>query len=111
MPSPPASLASASVAAPQPAWLRPLALAALALFAIFAVGDIDTWFHLRTGARMVQFRALCLAAFCAIVGCVVWRRVYLSTAPAFSGGASRAASWLAAYDQIRNGFFHAAPPR
>ena len=43
---------------PAPAWLRPavLALAALALFSMFsaASGDADTWFHLRTGAFIVQ---------------------------------------------------------
>jgi hypothetical protein len=43
---------------PAPAWLRPavLALAALALFSMFsaAVSDFDTWFHLRTGAYVVQ---------------------------------------------------------
>lgn len=133
----------------QPAWLRPavLALAALALFSMFsdAVRDADTWFHLRTGAYIVQhhqlpipdpfswttylgrpayageeatrdlnlkhewlsqvilylvyaaggfpaivlFRAACLAAFCAIVGWVAWRRTgrfYLSIAAALAAG-------------------------
>src|ERR1017187_31437 len=41
-----------------PRWLHPavLALAALALASMFslAVGDADTWFHLRTGAYIVQ---------------------------------------------------------
>jgi hypothetical protein len=45
-------------AKPAPAWLRPavLALTALALFSMFsaASGDADTWFHLRTGAFIVQ---------------------------------------------------------
>src|SRR5450759_2459929 len=61
MPPPPASrptAAPAPSAKPEPAWLRPavLALAALALFSMFsaAVGDADTWFHLRTGAYVVQ---------------------------------------------------------
>ena len=43
---------------PAPAWLRPavLVLTALALFSMFsaASGDADTWFHLRTGAFIVQ---------------------------------------------------------
>ena len=58
---PPASrpaAAPAPSAKPAPRWLRPavLALAALALFCMFsaAVGDADTWFHLRTGAYVVQ---------------------------------------------------------
>ena len=50
VPAPPAK--------PAPAWLRPLVLAltALALFSLFsaASGDADTWFHLRTGAYVVQ---------------------------------------------------------
>src|SRR5664280_1824462 len=61
MPPPPASrpaAAPAPSAKPAPRWLRPvvLALAALALFCMFsaAVGDADTWFHLRTGAYVVQ---------------------------------------------------------
>src|SRR5260370_26361369 len=41
-----------------PAWMKPvvLALAAIALLAMFSgeVGDADTWFHLRTGAYVVQ---------------------------------------------------------
>jgi len=155
MPSPPASRASAvpvPAATPEPGWLQPvvLALTALALFAMFtaAVGDADTWFHLRTGAYIVQnhklpdpdpfswttymgqpvypgeeatrdlnikhewgaqtilylvyaaggfpglvlFRAACLAAFCGIVGWVVWRRTgrfYLSI------GATLAAAMMA----------------
>ncbi|MCX6627817.1 MAG: hypothetical protein NTW28_09335 [Candidatus Solibacter sp.] len=61
MPPQPANHPNAAPAAsakPGPAWLRPavLALAALALFSMFsaAVGDADTWFHLRTGAYIVQ---------------------------------------------------------
>src|SRR5260370_15555614 len=61
MPSHPASrqtAAPAPSAKPAPAWLRPvvLALAVLALFSMFTapVGDPDTWFHLRTGAYVVQ---------------------------------------------------------
>ncbi len=61
MPPPPArrpAAAPAPPAKPARAWLRPavLALAALALFSMFsaAVGDADTWFHLRTGAYVVQ---------------------------------------------------------
>jgi hypothetical protein len=61
MPSQPASrpaAAPAPSAGTPPAWLRPvvLALAVLALFSMFsgAVGDGDTWFHLRTGAYIVQ---------------------------------------------------------
>ncbi len=61
MPSPPASrqtAAPAPIAKPAPAWLRPvvLALAVLALISMFTapVGDPDTWFHLRTGAYIVQ---------------------------------------------------------
>src|ERR1019366_716606 len=50
--------ASVPSAKPAPRWLRPavVALAALALFSMFsaAVGDADTWFHLRTGAYIVQ---------------------------------------------------------
>ncbi len=65
MPSQPASrqtAAPAPIAKPAPAWLRPvvLALAVLALFSMFTapVGDPDTWFHLRTGAYIVQNRNL-----------------------------------------------------
>ena len=61
MPSQPASrqtAAPAPSAKPAPAWLRPvvLALALLALLSMFTapVGDPDTWFHLRTGAYIVQ---------------------------------------------------------
>ena len=61
MPAQPASrqtAAPAPSAKPAPAWLRPLvlALAVLALFSMFSapVGDPDTWFHLRTGAYIVQ---------------------------------------------------------
>jgi hypothetical protein len=61
MPSQPASRQTAVVAPPAkpaPAWLRPvvLALAVLALLSMFTapVGDPDTWFHLRTGAYVVQ---------------------------------------------------------
>ena len=50
--------ASVPSAKPAPRWLRPavVALAALALLSMFsaAVGDADTWFHLRTGAYIVQ---------------------------------------------------------
>ena len=50
--------AAALSAKPTPRWLHPavLALAALALASMFslAVGDADTWFHLRTGAYIVQ---------------------------------------------------------
>uniref|UniRef100_Q020X3 Glycosyltransferase RgtA/B/C/D-like domain-containing protein n=1 Tax=Solibacter usitatus (strain Ellin6076) TaxID=234267 RepID=Q020X3_SOLUE len=45
-----------------PAWLRPvvLVLAAIALLSMFSgeVGDADTWFHLRTGAYVVQSHKL-----------------------------------------------------
>jgi hypothetical protein len=65
MPPPPVrrpAAASAPSATPAPAWLHPavLALAALALFSMFsgAVGDADTWFHLRTGAYVVQHHKL-----------------------------------------------------
>ena len=61
MPPQPASRPAAvpvPPAKPAPAWLRPavLALTALALFSMFsaASGDADTWFHLRTGAFIVQ---------------------------------------------------------
>src|ERR1039457_4149601 len=61
MPPPPAKRPAAAPApsvTPALAWLRPavLALAALALASMFslAVGDADTWFHLRTGAYIVQ---------------------------------------------------------
>ena len=61
MPPQPASRPAAvpaPSAKPAPAWLRPavLALTALALFSMFsaASGDADTWFHLRTGAFIVQ---------------------------------------------------------
>ena len=61
MPPPSASrLTAAPVpsAPPAPAWVGPLvlALAALALLSMFSgeVGDADTWFHLRTGAYVVQ---------------------------------------------------------
>jgi hypothetical protein len=59
MPPQPASRAAA---APAPAWLRPavVALAALALLSMFsaAAGDFDTWFHLRSGAYVVQNHTL-----------------------------------------------------
>src|SRR5260370_20828235 len=61
MPPQPASrpaVAPAPSLKPAPAWLRPVVLAftALALFSMFsaASGDADTWFHLRTGAFIVQ---------------------------------------------------------
>lgn len=65
MPPPPASRSAAAPVnklalepAHEPAWLRPvvLALAVVALFSMFsaAAGDADTWFHLRTGAYVVQ---------------------------------------------------------
>ncbi len=65
MPPQPASrqtAAPAPIAKSAPAWLRPvvLALAMLALLCMFTapVGDPDTWFHLRTGAYIVQNHTL-----------------------------------------------------
>jgi len=65
MPTPPASRANAVPAhsvATQPAWLRPLviALAVVALLSMFTApaGDPDTWFHLRTGAYIVEHHKL-----------------------------------------------------
>ncbi len=50
--------AAPAAPAPGPAWLKPvvLVLAAIALLSMFSgeVGDADTWFHLRTGAYVVQ---------------------------------------------------------